>query len=85
MAPAQPWPVLLEQLLNGQSLSSAEATGLMQGWLAEQIDPVLTGALLAALRAKGASGEELSAPRANVGSIESRNGSESAMPAPRRK
>ena len=57
MAPAQPWPVLLEQLLNGQSLSSAEATGLMQGWLAEQIDPVLTGALLAALRAKGASGE----------------------------
>ena len=48
MAPAQPWPVLLEQLLNGQSLSSAEATGLMQGWLAEQIDPVLTGALLAA-------------------------------------
>ena len=61
MAPAQPWPVLLEQLLNGQSLSSAEATGLMQGWLAEQIDPVLTGALLAALRAKGASGEELAA------------------------
>jgi anthranilate phosphoribosyltransferase len=33
----------------------------MRGWLAEAIDPVLTGALLAALRAKGVSGEELAA------------------------
>jgi anthranilate phosphoribosyltransferase len=33
----------------------------MRGWLAEAIDPVLTGALLAALRAKGPSGQELAA------------------------
>lgn len=33
----------------------------MRGWLAEAIDPVLTGALLAALRAKGPTGEELAA------------------------
>lgn len=33
----------------------------MQGWLAETIEPVQTGALLTALRLKGASGEELAA------------------------
>ncbi len=55
------WPALLEQLLQGQSLSTDQAQALMRGWLAEAIDPVLTGALLAALRAKGASGEELAA------------------------
>ena len=55
------WPALLEQLLQGQSLSTDQAEALMRGWLAEAIDPVLTGALLAALRAKGASGEELAA------------------------
>lgn len=60
-AASPPWPALLEQLLAGQSLGAAQATALMQGWLTEAIDPVLTGALLAALRAKGASGEELAA------------------------
>lgn len=55
------WPVLLEQLLQGQALTAAQATALMRGWLAEAIDPVLTGALLAALRAKGVTGEELAA------------------------
>ncbi|MFZ9335499.1 MAG: anthranilate phosphoribosyltransferase, partial [Burkholderiaceae bacterium] len=33
----------------------------MQAWLAEEIEPVRTGALLAALRAKGVTGEELAA------------------------
>ena len=61
MAAAPSWPAVLEALLQGQSLSADEAEALMQGWLAEAIEPVLTGALLAALRAKGVSGEELAA------------------------
>jgi len=61
MAAASPWPALLEQLLAGQSLHSDQATALMQGWLDQEIEPVLTGALLVALRAKGPSGEELAA------------------------
>jgi anthranilate phosphoribosyltransferase len=54
-------PVLLERLLGGQPLASDEATALMRAWLDEAIPPVLTGALLAALRAKGVTGEELAA------------------------
>jgi anthranilate phosphoribosyltransferase len=61
MLQAQSWPALLEQLLNGTSLMEEQATALMRGWLDEQIDPVLTGALLAALRAKGVNGVELAA------------------------
>ena len=55
------WSSLLEQLLQGHSLAAAEATALMQAWLAEELQPVQTGALLAALRAKGVTGEELAA------------------------
>jgi anthranilate phosphoribosyltransferase len=55
------WPALLESLLAGEALSSDAATLLMRGWLAEEIPPVLTGALLAALRSKGVTGEELAA------------------------
>ncbi|MFM9103880.1 MAG: hypothetical protein ACKOPS_22185, partial [Cyanobium sp.] len=47
------WPALLEHLLAGEALSGEAAARLMQGWLDEEIPPVLTGALLAALRAKG--------------------------------
>ncbi len=61
MASAPAGPALLEQLLRGESLSAEQAGALMQAWLDEQIPPVLTGALLAALRAKGVSGEELAA------------------------
>jgi anthranilate phosphoribosyltransferase len=61
MALPPPWPALLEQVLAGQSLSADQAAGLMQGWLSGEIEPVLTGALLAALRAKGVGGEELAA------------------------
>ena len=61
MAAANSWPALLEQLLQGRSLIGEQATTLMQGWLAEELEPVLTGALLAALRAKGVNGEELAA------------------------
>ena len=61
MAAPSPWPPLLEQLLQGRSLAAPQAEALMRGWLAEAIEPVLTGALLAALRAKEPSGEELAA------------------------
>ncbi len=53
------WPALLQQLLDRQSLSRPEAANLMQGWLAEAIPPVLSGAILAALQAKGISAQEL--------------------------
>jgi anthranilate phosphoribosyltransferase len=55
------WSSLLEQLLQGQDLQAEQARRLMEGWLRGEIEPVLTGALLAALRAKGVSGEELAA------------------------
>jgi len=55
------WSSLLEQLLQGHSLAADEAAALMQAWLAEELQPVQTGALLAALRAKGVTGEELAA------------------------
>ncbi len=42
-------------------MGAGEATGLMRGWIDGQIEPELTGALLAALRAKGVSGVELAA------------------------
>ena len=54
-------PALLEHLLQGRSLSNDQASALMEGWLANTMEPVLTGALLAALRAKGVSGDELGA------------------------
>jgi anthranilate phosphoribosyltransferase len=60
-APSTSWPALLEHLLAGKDLSTDTAGRLMQGWLAEEIPPVLTGALLAALRSKGVTGEELAA------------------------
>lgn len=54
------WDVdLLQQLLDCQSLSRHQAAQLMQGWLSEVIPPVLSGAILAAIQAKGVSAEEL--------------------------
>ncbi|MEM8637935.1 MAG: anthranilate phosphoribosyltransferase [Cyanobacteria bacterium P01_G01_bin.54] len=53
------WPSLLQQLLDGQSLSQDQAAQLMQGWLAEAIPAVLSGAILAAIQAKGVSATEL--------------------------
>ena len=54
------WSQILEMLLEGQNLPEVEATALMEAWLAEQLTPVQTGAFLAALRAKGVTGSELS-------------------------
>lgn len=53
------WPELLLQLLDRESLAVEQAAALMQGWLSDTIPPVLTGALLAAIQAKGVSAEEL--------------------------
>ncbi|ACK72765.1 anthranilate phosphoribosyltransferase [Gloeothece citriformis PCC 7424] len=53
------WSELLQQLLDRQSLTQNQAAQLMQGWLNEAIDPVLSGAILAAIQAKGVSAEEL--------------------------
>ncbi len=50
---------LLQQLLEGQSLSIPTAADLMQGWLTEEIPPVLSGAILAAIQAKGVTPAEL--------------------------
>ena len=50
---------ILDRLLNGNDLDENEARFLMKEWLNESISPVQTGAFLAGLRAKGASGIEL--------------------------
>lgn len=53
------WSTLLQQLLDRQSLNRSQAARLMLGWLHEEIPPVLSGAILAALQAKGISADEL--------------------------
>ncbi len=53
------WSGLLQQLLDQESLSQNQASILMEGWLQEKIPPVLSGAILAALQAKGVSAAEL--------------------------
>ena len=53
------WSALLQQLLDKESLSTEQASTLMQGWLTEAVPPVLSGAILAAIQAKGVSSGEL--------------------------
>lgn len=55
----QDWPALLQRLISGDSLSQDEAETLMRGWLSDSIPEVVSGALLAALQAKGVAGDEL--------------------------
>lgn len=55
----QDWSLLLQQLLDSESLDVTQAAMLMQGWLTEAIPPVLSGAILAAIQAKGVSASEL--------------------------
>jgi anthranilate phosphoribosyltransferase len=50
---------VLSQLIEGRSLTPTQAAALMNGWLTESISPALSGAILAALQAKGVSGDEL--------------------------
>lgn len=58
-APTQDWSALLQRLILGESLSQEQAETLMRGWLSEDIPEVVSGGLLAALQAKGVSGDEL--------------------------
>ncbi|MEH2115605.1 anthranilate phosphoribosyltransferase [Nostoc sp.] len=53
------WYMLLQQLIDGQSLSRTQAAELMQGWLSEAVPPELSGAILTALNFKGISADEL--------------------------
>jgi anthranilate phosphoribosyltransferase len=53
------WSDLLQQLLDKQSLTQLQASQLMQGWLKAEIAPELSGAILAAIQAKGVSAPEL--------------------------
>jgi anthranilate phosphoribosyltransferase len=53
------WHILLQQLIDGQSLSRTQAAELMQGWLNEAVPPELSGAILTALNFKGISADEL--------------------------
>jgi anthranilate phosphoribosyltransferase len=59
VSPDQDWSLLLQQLLDGHSLDVTQAAILMQGWLTEAIPPVVSGAILAAIQAKGVSATEL--------------------------
>jgi len=74
-------PQLLQQLLDRHSLSQDQAAALMAGWLSESIPPVLTGAILAAIQAKGVSADEL-AGMARVLQAQSLQQEELAHPQP---
>jgi anthranilate phosphoribosyltransferase len=50
---------LLERVLNRRSLTEDEAATLMQHMAAGEVEPALAGAMLAALRAKGETAEEI--------------------------
>tara|TARA_Y100001968_G_scaffold21673_1_gene17117 strand:- start:947 stop:1984 length:1038 start_codon:yes stop_codon:yes gene_type:complete len=52
--------VILETLLSANDLTEDQSNYLMKSWLENKIEPVQTGAFIAAFRAKGVSGEELS-------------------------
>jgi len=53
------WYTLLQQLIDGQSLSRTQSAELMQGWLSEAVPPELSGAILTALNFRGISADEL--------------------------
>ncbi|WP_017653983.1 anthranilate phosphoribosyltransferase [Fortiea contorta] len=53
------WYLLLQQLLDRQSLSRSQSAELMQGWLTASVPLELSGAILTALHFKGVSAEEL--------------------------
>lgn len=61
MSDRPPHVGLLERLIAGHDLSAAEAGDLMRRWIGQEVDPIVTGALLTALRCKGLNGEELAA------------------------
>jgi len=50
---------LLGDVVAGRDLTEADAQGLMSAFMSGQVDPALVGALLAALRTKGESADEV--------------------------
>ncbi len=52
---------LLQQLLNREPLTPAQAAQLMEAWLREELPPALAGGILVALQAKGVTAAELAA------------------------
>ncbi len=52
-------PQLLQQLVEGRSLTQPQAEALMECWLNETLSPILSSGILIALQAKGVSGTEL--------------------------
>lgn len=82
-SPTPDWSALLQQIIDKASLSTDQAEALMRGWLTETIDPILSGAMLAAIQAKGVSGEEL-AGMARVLQAQSLGGAEAdaSLPTP---
>ncbi len=58
---AYPWPLLLRQLLDRQSLRVDQATELMQAWLTGAVPPEVSAGILVALEAKGVNDLELTA------------------------
>lgn len=77
----QDWSPFLQQLLDGQSLEMPQAANLMHGWLSEAIPPVMSGAILAAIQAKGVSASEL-AGMAQVLQLQSLGSSEAVLSVP---
>jgi anthranilate phosphoribosyltransferase len=53
------YSVLLDRLLDGETMSESEASDLMHTLAAGELDAALAGALLAGLRAKGETAEEI--------------------------
>jgi anthranilate phosphoribosyltransferase len=53
------WSKLLQQLLDKESLTTEQATQLMEGWLNSEVPPEVSGAILAAFHGKGVSASEL--------------------------
>lgn len=56
---SKPFSRMLDRLLNGESLTQSEAHALMQALAEGEMPPALSGALLAALRAKGETADEI--------------------------
>ena len=52
-------PQQLQQLIEGRSLTQAQAEALMECWLNETLSPILSSAILTAIQAKGVNGDEL--------------------------
>jgi anthranilate phosphoribosyltransferase len=53
------YPAILERLLNGESLGEGESAMLMHDLASGDVEPALAGALLAGLRAKGETADEI--------------------------